>query len=408
METNRVNILALIPNEKKNNIILYENDNPIKEKVISPNELDPRDGEAERYLFPLSNNRLLAAIRENKDPQVFLYIIYVDKEDFKIIDIKIKVYSIHSPFVKDINLDLFIINDKSSLDAENNINIVSFADDEPKILRKTSYFNIIFPYSLDGKYIDRAAYLGFVNYKNPTIRLVDSKDHESKIITPFEEVEWNYPIGWIITDNTHIYIYKDNENLYIINKSNIKIIQKVELTIYDIFDMEDVDKGILRARVFATEGMLVIGCSIVIGDIVYISIIRLFAKDDNILIDFDIERYIISDLTWNIDDFKYPLYDENILFEVDIKQIDNIGFLLELYYYWAEIINPEEEDDESLIEEKKESRWYYQSRTENISYRGIGSSPVMNHEVYKLLRKQNIEQSINIYNPLKNIVTEYV
>lgn len=402
----KVNILSLISGEEENYLLLFDGSQIIEDVPISINNANPYDAKIIKSLFPLSNGRVLIALQEDKLSPILLHIIYINSGE--IVNVKYDVVeTITLPVVK--SKDILLIDDK----------LVNFIDDIPQIIKdKIDYRNIILPI-YNGEYLNNGQYMGFDNFINPTMYIVNN---ENKIISEYYFGSFK-PILWIKE-----YLLSNNI-IFGQTSKGIQIHDGKESTIWewkDIFDIKDFTDHTIKATAFITESMIVIGCIAyswvypATDKTTYVTIIRLNSDIDiKSNIKPNIESYFIKNIAWPEEDI--PTKPKLPHWEVDIKQIDDIGFLLERGYTWnigslGGYYSDDEDDYNNDDNEAKnvefqvlsELHWYYKSRIEPIYYAGIGKSAVMDHGNYKEEYLNTAKSALDIYEPLKEIVSEYI
>lgn len=139
----------------------------------------------------------------------------------------------------------------------------------------------------------------------------------------------------------------------------------------DIFGIkvdEKYEEEIIRDRIYTSTSNVYIGLSIIINDIIYVTIIRILPPvDDKYSFYADMEQYVLTNIisTFSDDEMKEIRQINNGEFighTVEIRQIDEYGFLIESSRDWKynDIIN-------------RESKWIYNSRITPLTYNGIGN-----------------------------------
>lgn len=206
--------------------------------------------------------------------------------------------------------------------------------------------------------------------------------YDNQIITKIKSFENSNIIGCI--ENMIIHLKEESIVLQVYdNLNNLDNSNNTEWDLKSLFSI-DLNKvtSILDARMYYTS-ISIIACVVTTNNVAHIALIRIFDYDE-----IDVENYLLTNIhiNENIDIYPEVIY---------VSDLDDYSFVLNItleYGYYDE------------------STWIYQSRISPVTYRGKGSSALINHTKYIKEIKKELEAHINpyLFAPLINLVNYYI
>lgn len=228
------------------------------------------------------------------------------------------------------------------------------------------YINMIYiryPYSVEGNSVENKEIYKLAVFSNITLIACIDKMFIYKVAGKYDTIE--ITISDPSDTNTELINSRNNTTWSIKDIFSANIIEKLPdyNTNIDIFYTS---VPIISYTIFVEK-----------SNILYVALIR-FMDYDNI----DVEEHVIENI-WDRD-------DKFLLKGAELNDVDDYGFAITVESY------------------TNEHYWIYRSRNDSTTYRGEGYQPLINSKNYKKKLNELTTSSINIFEPLKNIINSYI
>lgn len=349
-----VEIYAIDESEKTPSFqLLVYNDSKLSDIIYTDIE-----DELGHFLYKLPNNRVLVELPLSGTETKILII---------------NTFSKQIELIKDV---VNIINFHSN--NESNTFLVEYKEDKFEFMNITDNINYI-PTNIKyrvmhSNYVIRP-HVDFNARLIEDTLIIDNKilTYDNKLISNLNLVDINtIVIGWI----EDMIIYK--------TKDSILLQLDDQITTWDIKNLfgNEMSNNIRFNAVISYTSIPIISCTLLLNNVIHVALIRLMNYNN-----VDIENYIITNI-YNADINK----DFSTYITLDV---DDYGFILNV---------------EWNINGNNHNNWIYQSRISPTTYRGKGSSAIINHDTYIKDLKLTMKESVtdHIFPTLSNIVSKYM